>query len=83
MLDSSLLENLDGMFPDDLRAHAAKLRATQVAPEDMDARNALAAYAETKASAMEYRAAGRIQEASKLENACDAIYDELPSYAKW
>lgn len=83
MLDSSLLENLDGMWPDDLRAYAAKLRTTQVAPEDEDTRNALAHYATIKASAMEFRASGRITNASQLERACDAIYNELPHYARW
>lgn len=83
MLDPSLLENLDGMWPDDLQAYATRLMNTEVAPEDEATRNALATYAEVKAQAMEKRAAGSITDAMRREIRCDGIYESLPDYAKW
>lgn len=83
MLDPSLLENLDGSWPDDLRAYADKLRKISVSSEDETARLGLLAYAEFKAMAMDHRSAGRITQAKRLEDHCDSIYARLPKWAKW
>lgn len=40
-------------------------------------------YASLKASAIEHRLAGRIEQAIRMERACDRIYGELPQSAVW
>lgn len=79
-ISEDLLENLDGSWPDDLRAYANKLKALTLEGEDAKTRDLLVKYAETKARAMEDRIAGR---PSAAERTCDMIYDQLPKYAKW
>lgn len=43
----------------------------------------LARYAELKARAMDYRAAGNVRVAALLETRCDSIYARLPAGFKW
>lgn len=65
-------ENLDGMYPDDLREFARTTRSRNL-------RN----YACYKADAMDARIAGRIQDALNLEAHCDRIYNALPKQLRW
>lgn len=62
--------NLDGMTVDDL-TETSKVLAK------------LAAYAKIKSEAMRTRAAGYITNAVHKERKCDAIYSELPKWARW
>lgn len=56
-------------------------------PNDLDRMaNALelyAEYAKTLAQAMRHRKAGSIASAALLENQCDAIYRNMPAWARW
>ncbi len=72
------VENLDGQWPDDLARLAEEydVRGTYVSI-------ALACYCRLKAHAMHERAAGDVNRARVLEQDCDAIYAQLPSWAKW
>ncbi len=83
MLSEELLENLDGMFPDDLINYANKIRALSLTDEDSDTRDILADYAVNKAKAMCARGKGDINEALRIERYCDTLYDVLPDYAQW
>lgn len=71
------VENLDGMFPDDLVKYAQDA-LTMAAYATL-----LGGYAKAKAEAMRHRSAGRIQEALRLEQECDNLYQELPHTARW
>ena len=62
--------DLDGLFPDELE-EVAKVLMT------------LAEYANHKAVAMRYRAAGEITAALSEENVCDGYYQALPPWARW
>ncbi len=62
--------NLDCMMPADLRAAAAGLAT-------------LARYAELKARAVDYRAAGDVRVAGLLDARCDKLYGRLPPGFKW
>ena len=63
--------NLDCMSADELRAYA------------VTATGKLREYAEVKARAMDYRSAGKITEALRIECQCDRIYDRLTDNEKW
>lgn len=72
-------QNLDGMFPDDLREWAMNI------PRGIPAeiRGKLALYATLKAGAMELRASGSIPQALAAESQCDRIYQSLPEAYRW
>jgi hypothetical protein len=79
-----LLVNLDGMWPDDLRAYAEAITAATIpAPADRRVADLLARYARIKADAMTFRAAGDIKEALMRERVLELIYNRLPEYARW
>ena len=62
--------NLDGLTPEELVEAAAAL-------------STLAAYARTKARAMQDRASGEIDAALAQEEQCERYYHTLPDFAKW
>jgi hypothetical protein len=62
--------NLDGLTPDELLEAATAL-------------STLAAYARTKANAMQNRASGKIFDALAKENQCESYYRSLPEWARW
>lgn len=62
--------NLDGLTPEELVEAAAAL-------------STLAAYARTKAKAMQDRASGEIDAALSKEEQCDRYFHTLPAWAKW
>jgi hypothetical protein len=62
--------NLDGLTPEELVEAATAL-------------STLAAYAKTKARAMQDRASGEIDAALAQEEQCDRNYAKLPAWAKW
>jgi hypothetical protein len=43
----------------------------------------MALYAVESLQARRYRAQGHIADALKVEERCQALYDELPEYARW
>jgi hypothetical protein len=65
-----MLENMDGMYPEDLESYAEILRLGRE-------------YALTKARAMRARARGEIPSALALERLCDEIYQQLPPEGRW
>lgn len=89
MLPDNCLENLDGMFPDELEVYAKRLRELPIvgnsasARDDCSLRLRLVRYAELKAQAMRERMTGNVSIALALEKRCDAIYDHLPDCARW
>ena len=66
----SLNLNLDGLTPEELL-------------EAAEALSTLAAYARTKAKAMQDRASGAITAALAQEAQCERYYNTLPDWAKW
>ena len=64
-----LAANLDSMTPEQLREYAGAM-------------DKLAEYARAKALAMEYRAKRNAISAYELEAVCNAIYNELPAWAR-
>ncbi len=82
--DGFELENLDGLWPDDLHclcvAYDSKRNRT-VYGDCVYAK--LSRYCWLKAGAMQDRADGRIAEALEQEKWCERIYNSLPSWAKW
>jgi hypothetical protein len=72
------LENMDGMWADDLDRYAAELSA-QTGPVAVLG----AQYARLKADAMRARLAGNTQLALDLEARCDRVYGRLPREARW
>ena len=66
----SLNLNLDGLAPDELL-------------EAAEALTVLAAYAKTKARAMQDRASGAIAAALAQEGKCERLYGSLPDWARW
>ena len=62
--------NLDGLALEELVDTAAAL-------------STLAAYARTKARAMQDRASGEIDAALVQEEQCDRYYHTLPAWARW
>lgn len=85
MLDDAYLENLDGMFPDDLHAYAAKLDGLRIplTREEDQTRTLLARYARYRAHAMGARDNGLIPTAESFELLADRVYRDLPEYARW
>ena len=87
--------NLDGMFPDDLRAFAMEctqgirpIRAARKyfgtsAKGRTRAIRDLGHYAWNKLTAMECRIRGDIPAALNYEAICDRIYGRLPNFARW
>ena len=84
-LPEDCLINLDGGWPDELRAYALRLADLPAASgeEETLARDLLVRYARDKADAMEARAAGNVEDAQRLERRCDRIYQRLPAWARW
>ena len=70
------MENLDCMTQEELIAFWEKNK-----DGDRFQRN-LASYARNKADAIECRRAGKINEALRIEDVCDRIYDRLPEPLK-
>lgn len=63
-------QNLDAMSESDLRAFRSSIPA-------------LNRYARLKAVAVAYRKRGNIPMAQSFEEACDRIYEQLPSRLRW
>ena len=74
MLD---VPSLDGMNQDEIRAFAKALTGRSVVQKT------LRFYCEMKDAAIEFRLAGKLQEAQKYEGHCEAAYRQLPSKARW
>lgn len=84
MLSEEFLENLDGMFPEELREYAQRLRGVECnTGQDERTRSLLVDYAEYRADAMDARASGRIADALSMEGMCQLFYERLPEYARW
>ena len=85
--------NLDATDIDDLRAFHDRLRKHLVAearklfpdrPQGyLRAARTLKHYASNKATAMELRLAGKINDALTYEGICDRLYSQLPDFARW
>ncbi len=78
MLD---IQNLDGMWPDDLRAYAASLKPRE--RSFVTIQSMYRQYAHIKANAMDLRSIGMISHALTLEAQCERIYNLLPERARW
>jgi len=70
--------NLDCMESDDLYIYVSQFEHS-----DDKQRALTASYAYSKAKAQDSRLAGNILHAQAREDACDAIYDKLPSDYRW
>jgi hypothetical protein len=68
--DSMNVPNLDAMTPEELRDLCDDLQR-------------LALYAMNKATAMQRRAAGKINDAIRAEAICEQIYQSLPDEWRW
>lgn len=77
------LNNLDGMWPDDLRDYAVQLRGLKLDGEDARTRDLLVGYARRKRLVMLRNIAGRLKNTVRLEKKCDSLYSQLPAYARW
>lgn len=88
MLADEYLVNFDCMEPDELRRHAAILdQLAQSMPNksvgDWATATTLAAYAKSKATAIEFRRQGMVRVALQWESLCEAEYGRIPGYAQW
>jgi hypothetical protein len=90
----STSRNLDCATPDELMAFWSRTNsvrpisfARQLFPERpkgyVGVTRDLGCYASNKATAIELRLDGKIQDALMYEGICDRIYDRLPEYARW
>jgi hypothetical protein len=87
MLPEEFLQNLDDQWSSDLYDYADVLAAHEATdPETAKVRDALVAYARTRAAAMNFRQRGwatDIARATRLERECERIYEGLPGWARW
>jgi hypothetical protein len=84
-LGETWLLNMDGQWPSDLEAYARrkKNQLRRVRSRLQEVGRLLIQYALTKARAMRELAGGTLQEAVRLEHNCEAIYGDLPDWARW
>jgi hypothetical protein len=75
-----MIANLDAMSQDELRAFANTVESRRIPLREA---RLLLCYAGIKATAMDSRLAGRIQEALNLEDTCDRLYSLIEPEWRW